>query len=271
MGARVTPYVVAFVELAEQDGLRLLTNLVGCPDADLRCDLEVEVLFASTPLCIRVPAGHRPMTRGFEQDCAISGIGISEVGRRLGRDPWALTADAAMAAIGDAGLTPDDIDGVSTYPGGNWPTPGMTGAGVYEVVRLLGLVPTWHTGAGEVAGQLGAVVNAAMAVATGLNRPCFGRCGVTRRWTSGAPPRWEITAPARSPVAGWRATRRSRFRTAWGTRVKARCSRSGTSTTPEPHANSSPRSRWWHAPMRRGIRARCTASRSPWPTTSRPG
>lgn len=40
------PYVVAFVELEEQDGLRLLTNLVGCPDADLRCDLEVEVLFA---------------------------------------------------------------------------------------------------------------------------------------------------------------------------------------------------------------------------------
>ena len=40
------PYVVASVELAEQAGLRLLTNLVDCPGADLRCDLEVEVLFA---------------------------------------------------------------------------------------------------------------------------------------------------------------------------------------------------------------------------------
>ena len=108
------------------------------------------------------------MTRPFEQQCAISGIGISEVGRRLGRDPWALTADAAMAAIRDAGLTPDEIDGVSTYPGGTWPTPGITGAGVYDVVRLLGLTPRWHTGGGEVAGQLGAVVNAAMAVATGV-------------------------------------------------------------------------------------------------------
>jgi acetyl-CoA acetyltransferase len=108
------------------------------------------------------------MTRRFEQDCAISGIGISEVGRRLGRDPLVLTADAALAAISDAGLTPDDIDGVSTYPGASSPTPGMTGAGVGELVGLLGLQPTWHTGGAEVAGQLGCVVNAMMAVSTGL-------------------------------------------------------------------------------------------------------
>jgi acetyl-CoA acetyltransferase len=108
------------------------------------------------------------MTRPFEHDAAVSGIGISEVGRRLGRDPLLLTAEAVMAAIADAGLTPDQIDGVSTYPGGTWTTPGLTGAGVYDVVGLLGLRPRWHTGGGEVAGQLGSVVNAAMAVASGV-------------------------------------------------------------------------------------------------------
>jgi uncharacterized OB-fold protein len=40
------PYVVATVELAEQEGLELMSNLVGCAEAQLRCDLEVEVLFA---------------------------------------------------------------------------------------------------------------------------------------------------------------------------------------------------------------------------------
>jgi acetyl-CoA acetyltransferase len=112
---------------------------------------------------------------GFERGAVITGIGMSEVGRRLDRDPWALTAQAALAAIADAGLTPDDVDGVSTYPGGTWPTPGLTGAGVYDVVAMLGLAPRWHSGGGEGPGQIGSVFNAAMAVATGLARHvlCF--------------------------------------------------------------------------------------------------
>ena len=103
-----------------------------------------------------------------EHSCTISGIGISDVGRRLGKDPLELTAHAAITAIRDAGLSAADIDGISTYPGATWPTPGMTGAGCNDIVRLLGLRPQWHTGAGEVAGQIGAVTNAVMAVAAGL-------------------------------------------------------------------------------------------------------
>ena len=56
------------------------------------------------------------MKEHFEDRVVISGIGLSEVGRRLQRDPWALTAQAALRAIADAGLDPDDIDGLSTYP-----------------------------------------------------------------------------------------------------------------------------------------------------------
>ena len=40
-----------------------------------------------------------------ERRAAITGIGQSQVGRRLGVDPLALTADACLAAIADAGLT----------------------------------------------------------------------------------------------------------------------------------------------------------------------
>jgi acetyl-CoA acetyltransferase len=108
------------------------------------------------------------MTALAEQQCAISGIGISDVGRRLHVDPLRLTADAAMSAIRDAGLTAADIDGLSTYPGATWPTPGITGAGCTDLVRMLGIQPQWHTGGGEVPGQLGAIVNAVMAVASGL-------------------------------------------------------------------------------------------------------
>ena len=53
----------------------------------------------------------------LERRAAISGIGQSDVGRRLGRDPLELTLDACLAAIEDAGLTRKDIDGLATYPG----------------------------------------------------------------------------------------------------------------------------------------------------------
>jgi uncharacterized OB-fold protein len=39
------PYVVAIVELPEQEGLRLTTNIVGCAVEDVTIGLEVQVLF----------------------------------------------------------------------------------------------------------------------------------------------------------------------------------------------------------------------------------
>jgi acetyl-CoA acetyltransferase len=108
---------------------------------------------------------------------AISGIGQSQVGRRLNRDPLALTADACLAAIEDAGLTREDIDGVATYPGQmlGMTAPGFSGAGVTEVQEMLRLELNWFSGGAETSGQLGAVINAVAAVATGLARHvlCF--------------------------------------------------------------------------------------------------
>ena len=39
------PYVIAIVELEEQRGVRLLTNIVGCPVDDVRIGMPVEVGF----------------------------------------------------------------------------------------------------------------------------------------------------------------------------------------------------------------------------------
>ena len=39
------PYVIAIVEIEEQPGLRLTTNLVGCTPEELRMDMPVRVVF----------------------------------------------------------------------------------------------------------------------------------------------------------------------------------------------------------------------------------
>jgi acetyl-CoA acetyltransferase len=103
-----------------------------------------------------------------EKQCAISGIGQSDVGRRLGRDPLELTLDACYAAIADAGLTPSDIDGLSTYPGGMAVPRGFTGASAYEVIDAMRLEVNWYGSGVETSGQLGSVMNACMAVAAGM-------------------------------------------------------------------------------------------------------
>ena len=49
----------------------------------------------------------------FEKDAIISGLGISRIGRRSGIPGIELTTEAVRAAIDDAGLTADDIDGIA--------------------------------------------------------------------------------------------------------------------------------------------------------------
>jgi acetyl-CoA acetyltransferase len=111
----------------------------------------------------------------LERRAAITGMGQSEVGRRLGRDPLALTLDACLAAIADAGLRPADIDGLATYPGAMGGAPGFTGAGVTEVHDALRLHLNWYSGGIERPGQLGCVIDACAAVAAGYARHvlCF--------------------------------------------------------------------------------------------------
>jgi acetyl-CoA acetyltransferase len=117
------------------------------------------------------------MTESLEQRCIISGIGQSEVGRRVTRGVMALTLDACLEAIGDAGLTPADIDGVVSWPGAISraeglapPGPGSSGPGVHAVIDALRLNTNWHYGGPETPGMLASVIQGCMAVATGMCR-----------------------------------------------------------------------------------------------------
>ncbi len=104
----------------------------------------------------------------LERRAVISGAGQSDIGRRLFRDPLELTVDACLAAIADAGLTPEEIDGISTYPGAGGGPKGFSGGGVTDIQDALRLNLNWYSGGLERPGQLGAVIDACLAVACGL-------------------------------------------------------------------------------------------------------
>ncbi|NED60842.1 3-ketoacyl-CoA thiolase, partial [Streptomyces sp. SID10244] len=118
------PYVVAEVALDEDPRVRLTTRLIDCPPEDIRLGMPVEVLFEHhedvwLPLFRRDPSDTevrelpadpiapadypkhvRPMVSPdkFEDRAIISGVGASEIGRRLMRQPLALTIEACERA-----------------------------------------------------------------------------------------------------------------------------------------------------------------------------
>jgi len=106
----------------------------------------------------------------LERRAVISGIVQSAVGRHLGRTDIDLTIEACLAAVQDAGLTRDDIDGLATYPGMGTGTPGFAGPTTPEVQDALRLRLGWHDGGGEGPGQMRALMAACLAVAAGLAR-----------------------------------------------------------------------------------------------------
>ncbi len=187
------PYAIANVALADDPTVHLTTNVVGCEPDEVRIGQEVQVRFEQhedvwLPLfeptgemdpVERVPEPQRPTPRApvsddrFEHRAVLSGVGRSEIGRRLLRDPLSLTMDACLAAIEDAGLTVDDIDGLSTYP--SMAAMGMGEGGVTAVEEALRVHPTWFNGGGDLPGPGGSVIAAMLAVASGLCRHvlCF--------------------------------------------------------------------------------------------------
>ncbi|WP_262402586.1 OB-fold domain-containing protein [Actinomadura sp. CNU-125] len=195
------PYVVAHVALEDDPRVRLTTNAVECDPAELKLGMRMEVVFEQAedvwlPLFrpaadqgaapAELPADEvepermasrvRPMLTAdkFEDRVALTGIGASELGRRLMVDPLSLTVQACERAVADAGLTLDDIDGLATYPGA-----GMVGGfgegGVTALESALGLNPTWYNGGIETFGPGGSLIAAMLAVAGGLARHvlCF--------------------------------------------------------------------------------------------------
>lgn len=106
----------------------------------------------------------------FASKVAISGIGRSAIGRKTMRAPASLLAEAFLEALADAGLSRDDIDGITTYPGRMKADTGMSPLGVPEAINALGLQVSWHSNSYEGPAQASAFFIAAMAVATGVAR-----------------------------------------------------------------------------------------------------
>jgi acetyl-CoA acetyltransferase len=102
------------------------------------------------------------VTRSLANRAAIAGIGQTEFSKESGRSELQLACEAVKAALDDAGLTPRQVDGLVTFT--------MDASEEAEVARNLGIphlsmftrVPY---GGGAAAG---AVMQAAMAVATGI-------------------------------------------------------------------------------------------------------
>lgn len=105
-----------------------------------------------------------------EHRTLISGVGKSQIGRRLGRSDLDLTAEACTRALADAGLEASDVDGLVAWPG-EWPAArGFCGPAVGRVKDALGLEPSWHAALQDGPSQLAAVMSAVMAVASGYVR-----------------------------------------------------------------------------------------------------
>ncbi|WP_194830157.1 OB-fold domain-containing protein [Nocardia sp. XZ_19_231] len=223
------PYVVAVVALTEDDRARLTTNIVGCPPEDVHVGMRVRARFEQhgdvylplfepdpeaapgegpSPQPRDVRSALRPMAspQKYEDKVALTGVGQSQVGRRLMVDPVSLTVDACLAAVRDAGLELDDIDGLSTYPGTGAPG-GFGEGGITALTEALQLRPTWVNGAREVPGQIGSITAAMLAVAAGLCRHvlCFRTVWESSHSALVRSGRWQ---PDRGPATGmfeWRA------------------------------------------------------------------
>jgi len=187
------PYSIGLVELEEQPGLRLMTNIVNCPLEKLAIGMPVKVLFREVSDEVALPLFEPDESRApdlsrasahpaaiaplplraepLERRAILAGVGQSAIGRRLFREDLDLTCEAALAAIADAGLAPSDIDGLACYPGPiGAAAPGFSGPGTVDVQDALGLDLRWHMSGLEGPGQIMPIIQAAMAVGAGLCR-----------------------------------------------------------------------------------------------------
>ncbi|MFQ5415878.1 MAG: thiolase family protein [Myxococcota bacterium] len=104
----------------------------------------------------------------------IAGVGHTAFGKLEGRTAWHLEAEAAAAAVADAGLRPSDVDGLLTDPG---PAQGILDGITPHFLHLgaqLGLDPA-YTGSELLggAGSVAIVARAALAVEAGLCEVCL--------------------------------------------------------------------------------------------------
>ena len=134
---------------------------------------------------------------------AITGAGLSAIGRNTPRPAMAHLAQAAQRALASAGLSRDDIDGICTYPGKSNNAPGQSPLGTGEVRNALGLTTRWHCAVPDGPSQMAPIMVAAMAVLTGQARHvlCFRALTESSSQTAGR--RASITGTGGERLGGW--------------------------------------------------------------------
>lgn len=134
---------------------------------------------------------------------AITGAGLSELGRNTGRPAMAHLAEAFQRALASAGLSRDDIDGICTYPGRTDNTPGQSPLGTGEVRNALGLQTRWHCAVPDGPSQMAPIMVAAMAVLTGQARHvlCFRALTESSSQTAGR--RASVSGTGGGRIGGW--------------------------------------------------------------------
>ena len=97
------------------------------------------------------------------RDVAIAGVGYSAVARALDRTAGSLTIEGVRNAIADAGIEPQDIEGIATYPASGDSVPCFYVADVLGLQRL-----DWFEDlAGWMPAAISPVIAASQAVARG--------------------------------------------------------------------------------------------------------
>lgn len=139
------------------------------------------------------------MSKGLGSKAAIAGIGATEFSKASGRSEMSLAVEAVAAALADAGIAPEEVDGLTTYT--------MDHNNETEVFRNIGgrdlkFFSRVHYGGGAACGP---VMQAAMAVATGVADVvvCYRalNCRSSYRLGSGTPP--PSVTPAEAALFAW--------------------------------------------------------------------
>jgi acetyl-CoA acetyltransferase len=99
-------------------------------------------------------------------DIAISGVGYAEITRDSERSEAQLAVDACRAAVADAGLERDRVDGLAMFPNRTSPPTAFQGPPIPVVQRALALRLRYRS-SGSLDAQFGTIFDAMRAVATG--------------------------------------------------------------------------------------------------------
>jgi acetyl-CoA acetyltransferase len=97
----------------------------------------------------------------------VAGVGFSQIGRNTGRTEGSLTAEACFAALDDAGMKIEDIDGLISYP--DRISNPFEGPSIPYMQRALNLsdLRYWQATSVNGPGQFVAIIDAAYAIIAG--------------------------------------------------------------------------------------------------------